>query len=225
MSRNFPALLALLFLAACQSRSCSNTGDQLETRDQATADTPGDTTRPSKPGQATDGPSNMTEPNPNNNSPDARLLSILHVKDGEEVRIGRLAEERAQSQPAKDFAQMLVKDHGDHQKEVAGLAKSIGIQLWDEATVKAELNKDKPADERVDPMERLQSLTGKEFDAEFGAVMLKGHRELIALVQAAQPSLRNEDVRRLVEKTLPVLRHHEEMAAKISESSQAGGPE
>lgn len=137
-------------------------------------------------------------------SEDARVLSFLHAKDQDEVRIGKLAQGKATSVDAKAYADMLVKDHGDHDEQVMAIAKAANITLTAPQS---------PAGD--DPATVLGPLSGAEFDRKFGELMTKGHQEAIQTVEAVQSKLTNAEVKLLVEKTLPVLRHHLEMARKL----------
>ncbi|MGH7290669.1 MAG: DUF4142 domain-containing protein [Myxococcota bacterium] len=137
-------------------------------------------------------------------SEDARILSFMHAKDQNEVRIGKLAQGKATSADAKAYADMLVKDHGDHDEQVMAVAKGANITLTTP-----------PASAGDDPATVLGTLSGAEFDRKFGELMATGHQEVILAVEAAQAKLTNVEVKSLVEKTLPVLRHHLEMARKL----------
>ncbi len=138
-------------------------------------------------------------------SEDAAILSFLHATDQDEVRVGTLAQGKATSAMAKSYADMLVKDHTDHDAQVMSLAKSANITL-----------SPPPAPKGEDPAAILGPLTGAAFDKKFGELMAAGHRDAIQTAEAAQPKLTNADVRALVDKTLPVLRHHLEMAQSIA---------
>jgi putative membrane protein len=153
-------------------------------------------------------------------SPDARLLSILSAKDNEEVTIGKLAKQNASSDKAKQLADMLVKDHTEHGQEVAAAAKTANLILSDPSDVSRLLDKEKgvAVGARKDPLAELRALKGADFDRAFGEAMRQGHENLIAMVETARPSLQDAGVRELVEKTLPVLRHHLEMAKSLAET-------
>jgi putative membrane protein len=207
----FP-LSAAILMTGCDTRTetpatdaTRSTPSSKDTRTPAPApSTPPPTPSSTTPPTPREGASGLlTMPN-SAMSEDARLLSFLHAKDQDEVRIGKLAQGKATSADAKAYADMLVKDHGDHDEQVMAVAKAANITLTTP-----------PAPAGDDPTTVLGSLSGAEFDRKFGELMTKGHQEVIQTVEAAQPKLTNAEVKSLVEKTLPVLRHHLEMAQKL----------
>ena len=44
-----------------------------------------------------------------------------------EVNVGKLAQEKAQSEGVKDFGKMLEEDHGEHSQKVQGKAQELGV--------------------------------------------------------------------------------------------------
>ena len=44
-----------------------------------------------------------------------------------EVNMGKLAQEKAQSEGVKDFGKMLEEDHGEHSQKVQGKAQELGV--------------------------------------------------------------------------------------------------
>jgi putative membrane protein len=139
-----------------------------------------------------------------------------------EVKVGQLAQGKATSAPAKSYADMLVTDHKAHLTEVQTTAKNANLTLMDDAAVMAELKKMKP--DQPDPIAVLQPLTGDQFDKRFGELMAQGHRDVIKMCEDAQGKVTNADVKALLAKTLPTLRHHAEMADQIAGTKPASNP-
>lgn len=148
-------------------------------------------------------------------SENVRILSILHQKDQEEVVMGALAQRRGQSQEARSYGDMLVKDHSKHGTEVANLAADIGLPLWGEAEIQQD-------NERTGGMapdrtaSALESIEDARFDREFGKAMLEGHNTVIAVLEQARPRLVDAKVRELVDRTLPALRRHADAARVLA---------
>jgi putative membrane protein len=151
-------------------------------------------------------------------SADTRILSILNVKDQEEVEIGRLAATNASSQDVKDYATHLIKDHTEHGAKVRSVASTAGITLMDPDQVKATIAKEKgkTLSQMKDPVAELRDLKGSDFDQKFAMKMKDGHAKLIAMVEKAQYDVKNPNVKDLLAQTLPTLREHERMAAKLT---------
>lgn len=66
-----------------------------------------------------------------------------------------------------------------------------------------------------DPTEKLQSLTGEEFDAAFGRIMHKGHGELLTMLEKHQSELTNTQVKSYVSEVTATVRRHHEQAASL----------
>jgi putative membrane protein len=154
--------------------------------------------------------------------PDTRILSILHAKNEEEVRLGRLAIRRGESAAVKRYAEMLVRDHMNNDREVRSTADRLGINLLEPARVEEMLEQEKgqspSADQpdETDPIGELGILEGAEFDRRFMELMAAGHEDVITLVEQAQRTVTREDVRSLLARTLPRLRHHQAEAQALT---------
>lgn len=153
-------------------------------------------------------------------SPDAQALSILLLKDTEEAAIGRLAQQKAVSDAARQLADALVNDHTQHAQRVQDVVRSENLRLLEQQQAKqafARMSGQQAT--QADPLAQLQSLSGEEFDRRFGEMMAQGHRELIRVLNDAKAGLTNASVQTLVNETIPVLQHHEELAQAIGRSS------
>ena len=146
-------------------------------------------------------------------SAETRILSIYHAKDQEEISIGKLAEQRATSDAAKQLAQTLVKDHTEHDAQVTATASAAHVTLLSSQQVGQLLQTlQGAASPPSDPLSSLQNLQGADFDKAFGDAMAQGHHELINITESIEPNITDASVKALVDKTLPTLHHHEEMA-------------
>lgn len=159
--------------------------------------------------------------------PDLRILSILHAKNEEEIRLGQLAIDHGASDAVKQYGQMLVRDHSASDTRVHAVAAQAGLALLDPAQVKEMLAREKgqasPPAPVPDPLAELRALSSSAFDQRFMDLMSTGHREAITLVETALPSVTREDVRALLTETLPVLLHHAEMASPPPTNPTPGG--
>lgn len=150
-------------------------------------------------------------------SPEARILSILHAKNQEEIQIGQLAQERGVSDGAKRFGEHLVQDHTSLDQRVIEVADRARINLLDPIRTEELLAQEAGKIARpMDPVTELRDLDGSLFDRRFGEKMLDGHSQLIQIVQNARNTVRNPRVRELLDDTLPKLREHERMAREVA---------
>jgi predicted outer membrane protein len=114
-----------------------------------------------------------------------------------EIVTGQLAQQRAQSDAVKALGAMFVTDHTAALQQVTQVAATLGISL--------------PAG--LDPMqqaivERLQTLTGAEFDAAWIQAQIPAHRMALRLHLRAAIRGENDAIRTLGQNALPVITKH-----------------
>lgn len=66
-------------------------------------------------------------------TPEARLLSVVHAKNLEEIELGRMAQGKATAIGVKEYAAMMVKDHTEADSKLTRLGTTEKITLWDTA--------------------------------------------------------------------------------------------
>ena len=140
-------------------------------------------------------------------SPDAAFYK--HAAEGgiSEVELGTLAQDKATSQDVKDFAAMMVKDHGAADDKLKTIADSKSIALPNGASIgdiaiKAKLN----------------VLSGETFDKSYIKSQLKAHREAIALFRQEASSGQDPDAKAFAAATLPTLREHLKAIRRVAAS-------
>lgn len=191
-------------LGACESNGDRNGGDEMRSGDR-TYDRPMNTET---------GRTNMDyQPM---SSTDARILSILHAKNMEEVEAGRLAQNRGASDDVRRYGEMLERHHSESDVNVRSTAEAAGITMLEPRDIKDLLAREKGmAASPPDPLDELRTLHGDQFDRAFAQKMLEGHRELIQIVENARPTVKHASVRDLLDRTLPTLREHEQEALRL----------
>jgi len=128
-----------------------------------------------------------------------------------EVEVGRLAAEKSTNADVKKFGQMMVDDHSQANSQLMDLAQKKNIALPNQ-----------PDEAHKKDAGRLSDLTGAEFDRSFMTTMVQEHVKAVALFEASSKSAKDSDIRAFAEKTLPVLKHHLEMARDLN--SKVSGP-
>jgi putative membrane protein len=118
-----------------------------------------------------------------------------------EVQMGKLAAEKGQNQEIKQLGQRLEQDHSKANQELTQLAQTKGVTLPSEPPRKEERMADK-----------LQDKTGADFDKAFAEHAIKDHEKDITKFEKALRDCKDSDLRAFIEKTLPVLRQHLQMA-------------
>lgn len=124
--------------------------------------------------------------------------------DNSETRLGTIAAERGSSAGIRDFGRMLAREHAAAKLDAARVARALGVAPTSQMTPEAR------AEER-----RLARLSGRDFDREFARYMVEDHRKDIDDFQK-QARSGGPQTRRLADRTLPVLRHHLQLARDLS---------
>ena len=118
-----------------------------------------------------------------------------------EVRMAQLAQTKAQSQKVKDLANRLYSDHTKANDELKVVAAKGNMTLPSAMSMKEQREYNK-----------LQALSGADFDREYVNYEIKEHKEDISEFQHEADHGMNPDVKAWASKTLPTLREHLNMA-------------
>jgi putative membrane protein len=136
-----------------------------------------------------------------------------------EVEAGKAAQQKAQNDAVKQFAQRMVTDHGKANEELMSLAKSKNVAL------PSALDKNHQAH-----MDKLNKLSGPQFDREYMKHMVDDHRKTVADFEKQSKSGKDEELKKWAGDKLPTLREHLKMAqsthdqvAKGDKTASAGG--
>lgn len=121
----------------------------------------------------------------------------------EEVELGRLAQGKASNDAVKQFAQRMVEDHGNANKELMQLAANKGVKLDDKAPKKNSM------------MNRLSKLQGADFDREYVKEMVKDHKKDVAEFRRMHSGAVDPNLKAWIDKTLPTLEDHLKMIEGI----------
>ena len=167
-----------------------------------------------------------------------------------EVRMGRMAVERAQNSQVRDFGQRLVEDHRKAGQELRQLATRKGLQVpepgesiagidADHSTVRGDADKDNDKTQVREKdataaakakgeeaaarahLKKLGELSGTEFDREFVSMAMKDHRQDISEFEKASEKCEDAELKAWIQKTLPTLRAHLQTAQRLQ--AQIGG--
>lgn len=122
-----------------------------------------------------------------------------------EVELGKVAQQKAESQRIKDFGAMMVQDHSAANDKLKSLAQSKNITL--PGTIGIDAQKD---------IDDLNKKTGRDFDKAFMSMMLSDHKKDVKAFQKAASDLKDMDVRNFAAETLPTLQKHLDSAMAIT---------
>ena len=128
---------------------------------------------------------------------DQRFLKNAAQGGTAETQLGELAKEKATNKGVKDLAAMIVNDHSKANQELKSLAGQKGVELPGDIEMGQKMTHQK-----------LEKLSGSEFDKEFVQQMIKDHKKTIDLFEDASKDAKDPDVKAFADKTLPTLRGH-----------------
>ncbi len=180
-------------LSALTIWSCNNSGDSTAGSDTANGD--GDSL-------------NQLADNTVNTMPlskdDSTFVMEAAIGGLMEVQAGQLAQQNAESQRVKDFAQMMVTDHTKASDELKGLASSHGMTLPDTL----------PTDKKAH-LQAMQNMKGKNFDRHYMGMMDNDHQKTIDLFQKQANSGTDGQLKTWAQNTIPVLQRHKDSVTTI----------
>jgi putative membrane protein len=121
-----------------------------------------------------------------------------------EVKLGMLATQKGGPE-VKELGQKMVDDHTAINKDLAGVADTLGVML-----------PKKPGKDQQAEYDKLNGLSGDAFDKEYIFFMAKAHREDLHAFRteasvAVDPALQSEVV-----KASMVILHHLQMVTKLA---------
>lgn len=122
-----------------------------------------------------------------------------------EIILGRLASERAADRQVKEFGVHMMEDHRKASAEIRQLAAREGVALSSELTGR---HKHK--------QEQFAQLSGSEFDHAYIGYMLRDHRKDVKDFERTLKAIKDPQVLRWAEGTLPVLKEHLRQAQLIA---------
>ncbi|HWW24248.1 MAG TPA: DUF4142 domain-containing protein [Edaphobacter sp.] len=145
-----------------------------------TNNTPNLPTQNRSPVQESTGMSNE----PNDAIKDKMFLRRACAGGLAEVQLGQLATQKAGAQDVKDFGQKMVTDHTALNNEMAPIADSMGV------TLPRKLTKEDQAE-----YDKLNGLSGDDFDKEYVFFMVKDHHQdlrefRMEMISTSDPTLR-----------------------------------
>lgn len=126
-----------------------------------------------------------------------------------EVALGELAQSHATRPEVQQFAEQMVREHRKNNEALQRLARDKGVEL--------ELAPDTEDGQLLD---RLRHLDAAEFDDEYlQHAGVYAHSVVERLFNQEASNGTDADLRRFAEQTLPVIRHHLDMAQQLTHPS------
>jgi putative membrane protein len=140
---------------------------------------------------------------PRTKSTDQRFITDAIQGDMAEVQMGKLAQEKGQSEKVKQFGQMLERDHSEHLQQAQQIAGKNGLKAPTE-----------PNGKQQRAYQKLSSLSGRKFETAFAKDMVRDHQQDVSKYQKEANS--NSDLADFARQTVPVLQKHLQSAEDLT---------
>jgi putative membrane protein len=125
-----------------------------------------------------------------------------------EIDVGKLAQEKGQSDAVKQYGGMLVKDHGAHKAKAEEVATQLGVTPPTGSTFGEKAT-----------YAKLKMLSGDSFDRSFAKSMVKDHQDDIK--EYKKEATKNDAAGQLAKETLPTLQKHLQAAQRLTAEKQS----
>lgn len=145
---------------------------------------------------------------------DQNIMRELAYANLSEIETGKIALNQSKNEQVRSFAQKMIDDHTQAQKDLEQLAQSKGVTLPTE-----------PDKKHQAAAKKLGSLEGEKFDKQYlSQGGMRDHRNTHKLLQRAQTRATDSDLKALVAKMEPIVSEHLTMAQDASgaKSSASG---
>jgi len=126
-----------------------------------------------------------------------------------EVRLGELAQQKAQNSSLRDFGQRLVSDHQKANDELQQLAQQKQIAISSSTSLDSK-------DQRM--IDKLSSSEGRDFDSKCERDIVRAHEKAIKLFRHEADHGQDADLRAFAQKTVPELEQHLQQARDLQKS-------
>jgi putative membrane protein len=134
------------------------------------------------------------------------------TSDQTEIKLSRLALERASIPEIKQFAQTMVTDHTKSSSLLKPIAADYGVVLPE--------NPGAQADEQF---KRLEKLSGVAFGKTYMDIMVKNHEAMLHAFEAEAAKATDPKLKNFIATVQPVVAHHLEMAKAIRQNEKTAG--
>jgi putative membrane protein len=124
-----------------------------------------------------------------------------------EKQLSDLAEQKARSESVKDLAREIKDEHTQAVDKLQQIASNKNVSLPSDVS---------RSDRSI--IDRLQKLSGEEFDKEYMRQTVKEHQRDVENYRQQAKSAKDEEVKEYAKNTLPTLEQHLDRARQVSES-------
>ncbi|SCY05584.1 putative membrane protein [Nitrosospira sp. Nl5] len=134
---------------------------------------------------------------------DTQIIGILIAANEVDIHAAELAESKTTNEQVKAFANTMISEHTDVNRQVVELAKKLNITP-EEGKISKSLKQD-----RQKNLTRLKKMSGKRFDKGYVYQEIVLHKQVIDVINhKLMPNARNDELKALLTKIKPALVSH-----------------
>jgi putative membrane protein len=148
----------------------------------------------------------------------AAVLSRIHEVNDAEIYAGKLAMKKGSAAEVRSYGRELVRDHSKVDRKIEAMARAEGIELSPPGPMSAEMGRLRNHDGAVKEM--LANVNGNTFDRDFLHAMVEDHQKNIDALKAVAAKSDDPKLKNLIQRLLPQLTDHQEMAEKLLERAK-----
>jgi putative membrane protein len=123
-----------------------------------------------------------------------------------EVQLGQMVAQKATDQTVKEFAQTMVKDHGQVNDELKAIALQKNITI-----------PSTPGEDHQEDINKLKDKTGMELERDYMKLMVEDHKDDIEKFEKAASDCKDPDIKAFAAKHLEHLKGHLASARTIQD--------
>ena len=158
-------------------------------------------------------PANSKQAARTNPNADAQFATHVAQANMAEVALGKLAQEKAQSDDIKKFAQKMVDEHTKAEQDLEGIASKNNLTLPQDMSAQQKTQQD-----------RLSKLSGAQFDRAYMRMMVMDHTRVSnALQHQSHKVSANADLKDYATRMYPGVSDHLTMAKTITAALAKSG--
>jgi putative membrane protein len=147
------------------------------------------------------------------------ILAQMHETNLMEIAIGKIAAQKASSSEVRAYADQLVQDHSNVDRMVVAAAQDSGTNLKNGAEAHQAVRHETAREKELE--RKLKTAQGADFDRLFLKETSADHDKLISKLQQDKQNTSDEELETLIEKVIPVLEQHRELAQILMKKEQA----
>jgi len=124
-----------------------------------------------------------------------------------EIQLAQLAQQRAESDAVKQFAQKMIDDHTTNNAQLVKLATAEGVSPPSETSV-----------QQQKMSQHLETLSGAKFDHAYMRGQIHAHMMMLKLFQAEAGGGQDAQLKAFAAQTVPTIQEHLSMAQQLQKT-------